>query len=78
MSKELQIGFIAWSPDYGNPKFTAAAQGPAPGSYEVVIGGPRTFARIQAEIAALERQLGYLKSEMSGHPEYRHSAGEKP
>jgi hypothetical protein len=71
---ELRVGFITWEPNYGDPKFTAAAQAPPPGSYTIhTIGGKRSLARIQEEIATLEKHLGYLKSEMSGHPDYRKS-----
>jgi hypothetical protein len=77
---QLGIGFIAWSPDYGNPKFTAAAPMPSGATFEMShIGGKRSLERIQQEIAAVERYLGWLKSEMSGHPDYRSSSkpGEK-
>jgi hypothetical protein len=68
---DLRVGFIAWSPDF---KLTAAAAPPAPGTFQITtIGGPRSMERIQEEIAALEKHLGYLKSELSGHPDYRRS-----
>ena len=48
---DLRIGFITWEPNYGDPKFTGAAQGPAPGSYTIqTIGGPRSVERIKQEI----------------------------
>lgn len=71
---ELRIGFMSWEPNYGDPKFTGAAQMPAPGSYTIqTIGGPRSVQRIKDEIAALEKHLGWLKSELSGHPDYARS-----
>ena len=66
MSKELQIGFIAWAPNYGDPTFTGAAATPGPGSYEILtIGGPRSRERIEAELAAIERQADHLRRELA-------------
>ncbi len=76
---ELRIGFMSWEPNYGDPKLTGAAQAPAPGSYTIqTIGGPRSVERIQQEIARLEKHLGWLKSELSGHPDYASDRGSKP
>jgi hypothetical protein len=70
MSEKLTIGFIAFGPT--NPNFSAAAAAPPPGSYSIgTIGGPRSLERIKAEIAACEQHLQWLKSEMSGHPDYK-------
>jgi hypothetical protein len=72
--KELGIGFIAWAPNYGNPQFTGAAPMPSGSTFEIsTIGGKRSMERIQQEIASVEKYLGYLKSELSGHPDYRRS-----
>jgi hypothetical protein len=73
---QLGIGFIAWAPDYNNPKYTAAAAAliPSGTTFEMSsIGGKRSMERIQQEIAAVEQYLGWLKSELSGHPDYRRS-----
>lgn len=69
----LGIGFIAWAPNYGVP-----CPIPSGTTFEMsTIGSKRSMARIQQEIAAVERYLGWLKSELSGHPDYaRTSAGE--
>ncbi len=76
-NNDLRVGFIAWEPNYGAPGLHAAAAGPPPGSYQIgTIGGPRTLLQIQAEIVALEKYLSLLKSEMSGHPDYRRYAGQ--
>jgi hypothetical protein len=76
---ELRVGFITWEPNYNDPKMTGAApQAPPPGTFTThILGGPRSVERIKQEIATLEKHLGYLKSELSGHPDYaRTSAGE--
>lgn len=68
MSKDLQVGFIAWEPNYGDPKFTAAAAA-APGqSYTIMVGGPRKRERIMAEIEACERMLSGLRAELEAVP----------
>jgi len=42
-----------------------------------ILGSKRSLERIQQEIAALERHLGYLKSELSGHPDYRKATADR-
>lgn len=67
---ELKVGFIAWEPNYGDPRFTAAAQGPAPGSFQTItIGGPRSRERVLAEIEACERTLATLRVELAMQPD---------
>lgn len=59
----LQVGFIAWSPDF---KLTGAAQPAVPASFTIeTIGGPRTVERIQQEIDAAESCLVRLKAELA-------------
>jgi hypothetical protein len=69
MPNDLQVGFIGWAPNYGDPKFTGAAAPPGPGTYETVtIGGPRKRERVIAEIEACERMLAGLLAELATLP----------
>lgn len=67
---DLRVGFYKFTPFPGHPAAGPAV--PASGSYQLMtIGGPRTLKQIRDEIAACELKMGWLKSEMSGHPDYR-------